>query len=95
MMRVAQGVQDARQGERGLPVIMHDDAEDPGPKVPSPPRGTTAGQQTGGRHLQPLRPAGNTKARFSHVRDRSRFDVRTEGDRQAGPFVGFLVRPGS
>src|SRR5712691_5974154 len=79
MMRVAQGVQDAVQGEIGLPVIMPDDAEDTDQQVTPPPRGTIEGQQTGGRYLQPLRQAGNTEARFIHVLDRSLFDVVANG----------------
>ncbi len=69
MMSVAQGVQHARHGVVGLPVIMHRDAGHVVPDEPAPVADPIHGQQGRGGDMQPACLPANAKAGLVQVLD--------------------------
>ena len=75
VMGVAQGVQHARHGVIGLPVIVDDDAGDIRQKAAALGADVIEGQQRRAGDMQPSRLAADPKAGLVHVLDRRRGDV--------------------
>ena len=69
MMGVAQGMQHAWHRVVGLPVIVHDDADDIRQQAAALGADAIEGEQGGARHMQPLRLAADAKAGLVHVLD--------------------------
>ena len=75
VMGVAQGVQRARHGVIGLPVIVDNDAGDIRQKAAALGADAIEGQQRRAGDMQPSRLAADPKAGLVHVLDRRRGDV--------------------
>ena len=67
VMGIAQGMQHALHRVIGLPVIVNDDAGDIRQQTAALSADAIEGQQSGGRHMQPLRLAADAKPRLVHV----------------------------
>jgi hypothetical protein len=68
-MSVAQGVQHARHSVVGLPVVMHDRADDVRQQAAASGAGAVEGEPGGRRDMQPLGLAADAKAGLVHVLD--------------------------
>src|ERR1700686_2487550 len=68
-MSATQGVQHARHGVVGLPVVMHDNADDVRQQAAASGTGAVEGEPGGRGDMQPLGLAADAKAGLVHVLD--------------------------